>query len=86
VFIADGPHVSMPDTPENRASYPQPPTQQQGVGSPLARIAVLLSLDMPAAGTTAPSISQTSQEPYWESGTCYSQWTVVVRVIEVSRE
>ena len=27
VFIADGSHVSMPDTPENQAAYPQPPTQ-----------------------------------------------------------
>jgi hypothetical protein len=44
VFIADGSHVSMPDTPENRARYPQPPTQQPGVGFPLARVAVLLSL------------------------------------------
>ena len=30
VFIADGSHVSMPDTPENQAVYPQPPTQQPG--------------------------------------------------------
>src|SRR3954463_10472955 len=44
VFIADGSHVSMPDTPENQACYPQPPTQQPGVGSPLPRVAVLLSL------------------------------------------
>jgi hypothetical protein len=44
VFIADGSHVSMPDTPENQAVYPQPPTQQPGVGFPLARVAVLLSL------------------------------------------
>jgi Transposase DDE domain len=44
VFIADGSHVSMPDTPENQACYPQPPTQQPGVGFPLARVAVLLSL------------------------------------------
>src|SRR4051812_2126889 len=44
VFIADGSHVSMPDTPENQAAYPQPPTQQPGVGFPLARLAVLLSL------------------------------------------
>src|SRR3954471_24845670 len=44
VFIADGSHVSMPDTPENQAAYPQPPTQQPGVGFPLARVAVLLSL------------------------------------------
>lgn len=44
VFIADGSHVSMPDTPENRASYPQPVVQQPGIGFPLARVAVLLSL------------------------------------------
>jgi Transposase DDE domain len=44
VFIADGSHVSMPDTPQNQAGYPQPPTQQPGVGFPLARVAVLLSL------------------------------------------
>jgi hypothetical protein len=44
VFIADGSHVSMPDTEENQARYPQPPQQQPGLGFPLARIAVLLSL------------------------------------------
>jgi hypothetical protein len=44
VLIADGSHVSMPDTPENQARYPQPPTQRPGLGFPLARITVLLSL------------------------------------------
>ena len=44
VFIADGSHVSMPDTPENQAAYPQPAMQQPGIGFPLARVAVLLSL------------------------------------------
>jgi hypothetical protein len=44
VFIADGSHVSMPDTEENQASYPQPEAQQPGIGFPLARLAVLLSL------------------------------------------
>src|SRR3954449_7130596 len=34
----------MPATPENQAAYPQPPTQQPGLGFPLARVAVLLSL------------------------------------------
>jgi len=48
VFIADGSHVSMPDTPKNQACYPQPPTQKPGLGFPLARITVLLSL---ATGT-----------------------------------
>src|SRR5262245_55766569 len=44
VFIADGSHVSMPDSPENQARYPQPPAQRPGIGFPLARVAVLLSL------------------------------------------
>jgi hypothetical protein len=44
VFIADGSHVSMPDTKENQEAYPQPVVQQEGIGFPLARLAVLLSL------------------------------------------
>jgi hypothetical protein len=44
VFIADGSHVSMPDTPPNQASYPQPEVQRPGIGFPLARLTVLLSL------------------------------------------
>jgi len=44
VFVGDGAHVSMPDTPENQAIYPQPPTQEPGLGFPLARVTVLLSL------------------------------------------
>jgi len=44
VFIVDGSHVSMPDTPENQAVYQQPPTQKPELGFPLARITVRLSL------------------------------------------
>jgi hypothetical protein len=44
VFVADGSYLSMPDTPENRATYPQPVVQQPGIGFPMARVAVLLSL------------------------------------------
>jgi hypothetical protein len=44
VFIADGSHVSMPDTPQNQAAYPQVYNQKPGIGFPLARLAVLLSL------------------------------------------
>ncbi len=36
--LADGTGISMPDTPENQARYPQPSTQAQGVGFPLARL------------------------------------------------
>jgi hypothetical protein len=44
VYIFDGSTVSMPDTPENQQQYPQVPQQAAGLGFPLARIGVLLSL------------------------------------------
>jgi hypothetical protein len=44
VYLVDGATVSMPDTPENQEAYPQPHTQQEGLGFPVARVAVLLSL------------------------------------------
>ena len=44
VFIADGSHVSMPDTAPNQVNYPQPEVQRPGIGFPLARLTVLLSL------------------------------------------
>lgn len=44
VRLVDGTTVSMPDTPENQAAYPQPRTQQQGVGFPIARVVVAMSL------------------------------------------
>lgn len=48
VKIVDGSTVSMPDTPANQAAYPQPRSQQPGVGFPLARLVVIFSL---AVGT-----------------------------------
>jgi hypothetical protein len=44
VVIADGSTVSMPDTPENQAEYPQHVAQKPGCGFPIARLVVLLSL------------------------------------------
>jgi hypothetical protein len=38
VKLVDGTGISMPDTPENQAHYPQPSTQADGVGFPLARL------------------------------------------------
>lgn len=43
VVLVDGSTVSMPDTPENQAAYPQPKSQKPGLGFPLARLAVLIS-------------------------------------------
>jgi hypothetical protein len=44
VHLVDGTTVSMPDTPDNQAAFPQSNTQQEGVGFPIARMVVLLSL------------------------------------------
>ena len=48
VKLFDGSTVSMPDTRENQAAYPQSRSQAPGVGFPLARIGVLFSLSMGA--------------------------------------
>ena len=44
VHLVDGTTVSMPDTPENQRAYPQAYTQREGLGFPVARVVVLLSL------------------------------------------
>ena len=44
VHLADGSTISMPDTPQNQMEYPQPPQQEKGLGFPMARLVVLLSL------------------------------------------
>ena len=44
VRLVDGTTVSMPDTPDNQAAYPQPASQEKGLGFPMARLVVLLSL------------------------------------------
>ena len=44
VKLADGTTVSMPDTEENQAAYPQHSAQKAGLGFPIARLVVLLSL------------------------------------------
>ncbi|AEB86653.1 IS4 family transposase [Alicycliphilus denitrificans] len=49
VKLVDGTGLSMPDTPENQAVYPQPSTQAKGVGFPLARLVVVICLATGAA-------------------------------------
>lgn len=41
--LIDGSTVSMPDTTENQAIYPQPDSQKEGVGFPIARIVTVIS-------------------------------------------
>lgn len=44
VKLADGTGISMPDSADNQASYPQPSSQAEGVGFPLARLVGILCL------------------------------------------
>jgi hypothetical protein len=44
VYLFDGTTVTMPDTPENQAAYPQVYNQGAGLGFPIARIGALISL------------------------------------------
>jgi hypothetical protein len=44
VYLFDGTTVTMPDTSENQAAYPQVYNQKPGLGFPIARIAAVISL------------------------------------------
>lgn len=44
VKLLDGTGISMPDTAENQARFPQPASQAPGVGFPLARLCALIDL------------------------------------------
>lgn len=48
VVIVDGSTVTMADTPENQAEFPQSRNQKAGLGFPIMRVVILLSL---AVGT-----------------------------------
>lgn len=53
VHLIDGTTVSLPDTEANQAVYPQPSTQQLGLGFPIARMVVVLSLATAMVGGMA---------------------------------
>ena len=53
VVIVCGTTVSMPDTPANQAAYPQQAAQKEGLGFPIARMVVLLSLATAMVGGMA---------------------------------
>lgn len=44
VKLVDGTGISMPDTLENQACYPQPSSQAEGVGFPIARTVAVICL------------------------------------------
>jgi len=44
VYMFDGTTVTMSDTPENQAAYPQVYNQKPGIGFPIARVGTIISL------------------------------------------
>jgi hypothetical protein len=64
VKLVDGTTVSMPDTPENQARYPQSRGQKPGLGFPIARVVALLCLASGAAINAAigPCIGKAGSE------------------------
>jgi hypothetical protein len=65
VHLVDGATVSMPDTPENQAEYPQSSSQEEGLGFPIARMVVLLSLAtaMLSGMAMGPCLGKETGEP-----------------------
>lgn len=53
VKLVDGTTVTMPDTVDNQWRYPQPHTQEPGLGFPVARVVALLCLGTGAVLDTA---------------------------------
>jgi hypothetical protein len=45
VRLVDGATVTLPDTEENQAAFPQPSSQKPGLGFPICRVVGLLGLD-----------------------------------------
>ena len=58
VTLLDGTGVSMPDTLENQAQFPQPSSQAPGVGFPLARLCALIDLSSGALLAAASGAHQ----------------------------
>ena len=63
-LLVDGTTVSMPDTPENQRVYPQPSSQEPGLGFPLARVVALGCLASGALleATVSPAKGRGSDE------------------------
>lgn len=64
VMLVDGTTVTLPDTEENQVAYPQPASQREGLGFPLMRLVVLLSLATGALldAASGPCVGKGSDE------------------------
>ncbi len=75
VYMFDGTTVTMPDTPENQAAYPQVYNQKPGLGFPIARIGALTSLSCGAIVISAfadmPARDRVKSAYSADCGTCF---------------
>lgn len=64
VLLVDGATVTLADTADNQAAYPQPSSQKEGLGFPLARMVALLCLGSGALRDVAvgPCVGKGSDE------------------------
>jgi hypothetical protein len=64
VLLVDGATVTLSDTEDNQAAYPQPSSQKEGLGFPLARMVALLCLGSGALRDVAvgPCVGKGSDE------------------------
>jgi putative transposase len=65
VHLVDGTTLSMPDTDENQEAYPQQSEQKEGLGFPIMRVVVMLSLATAMVSGTAlgPYAGKETGEP-----------------------
>jgi hypothetical protein len=64
VRLVDGATMTLADTPENQAKYPQPKSQKAGLGFPICRMVALLCLATGALldASTGPCAGKGSDE------------------------
>ncbi len=61
VRLVDGTTVTLPDTPANQSAYPQPRSQQPGLGFPLCRLVGLVCLGSGALLNAAISRTESTR-------------------------
>ena len=67
VRVVDGSTVSMPDTADNQARYPQPSGQAPGCGFPMMRLLAVFSLATGAMVAFAKAPLKTSERPLFRA-------------------
>jgi hypothetical protein len=82
VKLVDGTTVSMPDTAQNQARFPQSRKQKPGLGFPLARLVAIVSLSCGAVLEWAVGACEGKQTGetalMWRLANCFSPGDVVI--------